>query len=64
MTGYLLVTDWHRMSVKKDFEGNTNVLHLLGNGISPEGITILFVKFKGFSDGLRRFNAKFMGLFQ
>jgi hypothetical protein len=28
------------------------------------GITILFVKFKGFFDGLRQFNAKFMGPFQ
>ncbi len=40
------------------------MFHLLGNGISPEGITILFVKFKGFFDGLRQFNAKFMGPFQ
>ena len=64
MTGYLLVTNWRRLPIKQDFEGNTNVLCLLGNGISPEGITILLVKLKGFFDGLRQFNAKFMGPFQ
>jgi hypothetical protein len=64
MTGYLLVTNWCRLPIKQDFEGDTNVLHLLGNGISPEGITILLVKLKGFFDGLRQFNAKFMGPFQ
>jgi hypothetical protein len=64
MTGYLLVTNWRRLPIKQDFEGDTNVLHLLGNGISPEGITILLVKLKGFFDGLRQFNAKIMGPFQ
>jgi hypothetical protein len=65
MTGYLLVTNWCRLPIKKQgFEGDANVLHLLGNGVSPEGIYILFVKFKGFFDGLRQFNAKFMGPFQ
>jgi hypothetical protein len=64
MAGYLLVTNWHRFPIKQDFEGNTNVLHFLGNGVSPEGITILLIKLKGFFDGLRQFNAKFMGLFQ
>ncbi len=64
MTGYLLVTNWHRLPIKQDFEGNANVLHLLGNGVSPEGITILLVKLKDFFDGLRHFNAKFTGLFQ
>jgi hypothetical protein len=64
MTGYLLVTNRRRLPIKQDFEGNTNVLHLLGNGVSPEGITILLVKHKGFFDNLRQFNAKFMGLFQ
>jgi hypothetical protein len=48
MTGYLLVTNWHRLLIKQDFEGNANFLHLLGNGIIPEGITILLVKLKGF----------------
>ncbi len=64
MTGYLLATNWHRLPIKQDFEGNANVLHLLGNGVSPEGITILLFKLKGFFDGLRQFNAKFMGPFQ
>ncbi len=41
-----------------------NVIHFLGNGISPEGIAILLVKFKGFFDNLRRLNAILMGLFQ
>jgi hypothetical protein len=41
-----------------------NVLHLLGNGISLEGITIFHLKCKGFFDSLRQFNTKFMGPFQ
>ena len=64
MTGYLPVTNWRRLPIKQDFEGNMNVLHLLGNGISPEGITILLVQLKSFFDGLRQFNAKFLGPFQ
>ncbi len=63
MPGYLLVTNWRRLPIKQDFEGDANVLHLLGNGVSPEGITILLVKLKGYFDGLRQFNAKFMGPF-
>ncbi len=64
MAGYLLVTNWRGLPIKQDFEGDTNILHFLGNGISPEGITILLIKLKGFFDGLRQFNAKFMGPFQ
>jgi hypothetical protein len=64
MAGYLLVTNWCRLPVKQDFKGNVNVLHFLGNGVSPEGITILLIKLKGSVDGLRQFNAKFMGPFQ
>ncbi len=64
MTGYFLVTNWRRLPIKQDFEGDTNILHLLGNGVSPEVITILLVKLKGFFDGLRQFNTKFMGPFQ
>jgi hypothetical protein len=64
MTGYHLVTNWCRLPVKLNYEGSINVLHLLGNGVSPEVITILLVKVKGFFDGLRQFNAKFMGPFQ
>jgi hypothetical protein len=41
-----------------------NVLHFLGNGVSPEGIIIVLIELKGFFDGLRQFNAKFMGPFQ
>jgi hypothetical protein len=37
---------------------HANILHLLSNGVGPEGIAILFVKLKGFFDGLRHFNAK------
>ncbi len=64
MAGYLLVTNWCRLPIKQDFEGNTNVLHLLGNGVSSDGITIVLVKLKSFFDGLRQFNAKFTGPFQ
>ncbi len=63
MIGYLLVTNWRRLPIKQDFEGNMNVPRLLGNGVSPEGSTILLVKLKGFFDSLRQFRAKFMGLF-
>ncbi len=63
MAGYLLVTNWRRLPVKQDFEGNAKVLHFLGNGVSPEGITILLIELKGFIDGLRQFNAKLMGPF-
>jgi hypothetical protein len=52
------------LPIKQDFSGKSNVLHLLGNGFSPEGITILLVKLKGFFDSLRQFNVKFMGQFQ
>ncbi len=64
MTGYVLVNNWRELPIKQDFEGSVNVLHLLGNGVNPEGITILLVKLKGFFDGLRQFNANFMGPFQ
>jgi hypothetical protein len=30
MAGYLLVTNWRRLPIKQDFEGNPNVLHFLG----------------------------------
>ncbi len=64
MAGYLLVANWRRLPIKQDLKGNTNVFHFLGNGISQEGITILLVKLKGFIDGLRQFNAKFMRPFK
>ncbi len=41
-----------------------NIYHILSNVISLEGITIHVVKLKGFFDGLRHFDAKFMGPFQ
>jgi hypothetical protein len=53
MAGYLLVTNRHRLPIKQDFEGNTNVLHFLGNGASSEGITILHIELKGFFYGHR-----------
>jgi hypothetical protein len=52
------------LPIKQDLKGNTNVLHFLGNGISPESIAILLIKLKGFIDSLRQFNAKFMRSFQ
>jgi hypothetical protein len=47
MAGYLLVTNWRRLPIKQDFEGNANVLHFLGNGVGPEGITIFFYRAYG-----------------
>jgi hypothetical protein len=64
MAGYLLVANWCRLPIKQDLKGNTNVLHFLGNGVSPQGIAILFIKLKGFVDSLRQLNAKFMRPFQ
>ncbi len=64
MAGYLLVTNRRRLPIKQDFEGDTNVLRFLGNGVSPKVITILLIELKGFFDCLRLFNAKFMGPFQ
>ncbi len=58
------VADWRRLPIKQDLKGDTNILHFLGNGVSPEGITILLIKLKGFFDGLRQDNAKFMCPFQ
>ncbi len=52
------------MVVEEDFESNATVSHFLGNGVSPEGITILLVKFKGFFDCLWHLDAKFMGPFK
>ncbi len=64
MAGYLLLANWRRLPIKLDLKGDTKVLHFLDNGISPEGIAILLIKLKGFIDGLRQFNAKFMCPFQ
>jgi len=60
VAGYFLITDRRRLPVNKDFESNMNVFHFLGNGVSPEGIAILFVKLESFFDGLRHLDAKFM----
>ena len=35
---------WDLLSIFQDIERNTNIMHLLGYGISPKGITIGFVK--------------------
>jgi hypothetical protein len=58
VAGYFLI------AVREDVESNTNVLHLLSNCVSPEGIAILFVKIESFFDGLRHLDAKFMGQFK
>ena len=55
---YFLIANRHRLPVKEDFESNLNVLHFLSNGISPKGVAILLVNFKGFLGGPRHFNAK------
>jgi len=63
VAGYFLIADRRRLPVNEDFESNTNVFHFLGNGVSLEGIAILFVKLESFFDGLRHLDAKFMGPF-
>ena len=64
LAGYFMIANGCRLPVKENFESNTNILHFLSNGISPEGIAILFVQLKSFFDGLRHFNAKFVGSFK
>ena len=64
VAGYFLIADRGRLPIREDFESNTNVFHFLSNRISPEGIAILFVEVKSFSDSLRHLNAKFMGPFK
>ncbi len=64
MAGYFLVTNRRRLPVEQEFEGNTDVLHFLCNGVSPKGVAISAVNVKCVSDGLRHFNPKFVGLFQ
>ena len=64
MARYFLISNRNRVVVGKDFESNANVLHFLGNTISPKGVTKLFVYSKGLLDGLRQFNAKLVCPFQ
>ncbi len=64
MAGYFLIADRCRLPVREDFESDTHVFHLLGNRVSPEVIAIIFVEVKGFFDGLRHLDAKFMGPFK
>ncbi len=64
VAGYFLIANMHRLPVEEDFESNTDVLHFLGNGVSPKGVAIPVVNFKCILDGLRHFNAKFVGLFK
>ena len=64
VTRDLLVPNWDRLIIGKDFEGNANVLHFLGNAIGPKGIAQLLIDSEGFLDGLRQLNAKFMGPFE
>ena len=64
VTGYFLIANRHRLPIKEDFEGNTNILHFISNGVGPKGIVILLVKLKGFFGSLMHFNAKCMGPFK
>ena len=64
MAGYFLIANRHRLPVKEDFESDANVLQFLGNGVSPKSVAIPADNFKGFLDGLRHFNAKFVGPFK
>ncbi len=60
----ILVANRRRLPVEQEFEGNADVLHFLCNGVSPKCVAISVVNVKCVSDGLRHFNAKFVGLFQ
>ena len=64
VAGYFLIANRRRLPVEEDFESNADVLHFLGNCVSPKGVAISAVNFKCVLDGLRHFNAKFVGLFQ
>ena len=64
MADNFLVANRCRLPVEQEFEGDTDVLHFLRNGVSPKGVAVSAVNVKCVSDGLRHFNAKFVGLFQ
>ncbi len=64
MAGNFLVANWHRLPIRQDTKGDTDVPHFLGNGVGSQGIVILFIKLKGFFNSLRQFNAKLMRSFQ
>ncbi len=64
VAGNFLVANRRRLPVKQEFESNTDALHFFCNGISPKGVAVSVVNVKCVLDGLRHFNAKFVGLFQ
>jgi hypothetical protein len=39
----LLPSNWCQLAIQQDFESHSNVVHLFGNGIFPEAITIHLV---------------------
>ena len=61
MTWNLLITNRCGCPVKEYVKSLSDFGHLFGNSISSKGITILAVKLKGFFNGLRFFNTKFVG---
>ncbi len=64
VAGDFLMANRRRLPIKEDFESNANILHFFGNGVSPKGVAIPAVNFKGFLGGLRHFNANCVGPFK
>ncbi len=60
----LLIPNRRNMAIRKDLEGNANLLHFLCNRIGPEGVDILAVRVKGLFNGLWHFDAKLVGPFE
>jgi hypothetical protein len=56
-----LITTRGGLSPRKDSEGHADVLHLLCNCVSPEGVAIDAVEVIGLLNGLGYFNTVFVG---
>ena len=54
----------HLLVFIQDLECNTYILHLLSDRILPEGVTVLFVKFKRMLCRLWNLDSKFMCLLE
>ena len=52
------VSRWSLLVLRKNFKGNKDCLHLLGNGISPEGYPCFFVNLQSPFNRLGQFHPK------
>ena len=61
VASYLLVPVWGTFAIGQDVKGNSDIFHFLRNGVGPEGVAILAVKFKCLCNGAGHVNPKLMG---